>query len=323
MRNIPAPPRQSAALQPPPRVPMFEGSLVALVTPMFEDGSLDLASWDQLMDLHLRSGTAGVVVGGSTGESVTLAEVEQDALLARARRKAGGRMAVIAGIGGSSTTGVVARAHQLGATSADALLLVTPAYSRPTQEGLYRHLHAVADAARVPVLLYNVPSRTGVDLLPATVARLASHARIVGIKEAAGDPGRIRALLAELPRDFAVLSGDDATSCSAVLAGAHGVISVTANLLPAALAAVMDAARRGDAVTAQGLDAHLQPLHRALGLEPNPIPVKWAMAEAGLINAGIRMPLTWLSAAAQPELRSAWQGATAALGAITTEARRA
>ena len=294
---------------------MFTGSLVALVTPMFEDGSLDLGAWDQLIDLQMRSGSAGIVVGGSTGESVALNEVEQDALLARARRRAAGRMPVIAGVGGSSTATVVARVRKLAAAAPDALLAVTPACSRPTQEGLYRHLHAVAEASSVPVLLYNVPGRTAVDLLPATVARLAAHPRIVGIKEAVGDVERIRALLAVVPREFAVLSGDDATACAAVLTGAHGVISVTANVLPAAVAGVMAAALRGERELALRLDADLQPLHEALGLEPNPIPIKWAMAESRLIGPGIRLPLTWLSSGAQPQLRGALRAAAAAAAA--------
>lgn len=295
---------------------MFTGSLVALVTPMFEDGSLDLGTWDQLIDLQLRSGSAGIVVGGSTGESVALTEVEQDALLARARRRAAARMPVIAGVGGSSTAAVVTRVRKLAAAAPDALLAVTPAYSRPTQEGLYRHLHAVAEASSVPVLLYNVPGRTAVDLQPATVARLAAHPRIVGIKEAVGDLERIRALLAAVPDGFAVLSGDDATACAAVLAGAHGVISVTANVLPAAVAGVMAAARRGERELALRLDADLQSLHEALGLEPNPIPIKWAMAEARLIGPGIRLPLTWLSLDLQPQLRGALRSASAASAAV-------
>jgi 4-hydroxy-tetrahydrodipicolinate synthase len=300
---------------------MFTGSLVALVTPMSEDGALDLEAWDRLIDLQLRSGTSGVVVGGSTGESVALAEGEQDDLLARARRIAAGRMAIIAGVGGSSTLAVAARARALAATAADALLAVTPAYNRPTQEGLYRHFIAIAEAATVPVLLYNVPTRTGVDLSPATVARLATHPRIVGIKEAVGDIARVRELLAVVPAGFVVLSGDDPTACAAVLAGAHGVISVTANVLPEAVAAVISAALRGEREAALQLDAGLQGLHRALGIEPNPIPIKWAMADAKLINAGIRLPLTWLGAASQPQLRTALRLARAA--AAGTQARSA
>ncbi len=284
---------------------MFSGSLVALVTPMHEDGAVDFAAWDRLLDLHLRSGTAAVVVAGSTGESVTLTDAEQSALLAQAWKRCAGRMAVIAGVGGSSTGAVVQRVSSLDGAKVDALLVVTPAYNRPTQEGLYRHFAAVAGAAAAPVLLYNVPGRTGVDLLPVTVARLAELRAIVGIKEAVGDLDRVRELLAVVPREFAVLSGDDPTACDAVLIGARGVISVTANVRPAEVAAVMAAAGRGDQSGAHALDARLTSLHRELSLEPNPIPVKWALAEMKLINPGIRLPLTWLSAAAQSRVRSA------------------
>ena len=300
---------------------MFSGSLVALVTPMLDDGALDMPAWDRLLDLHLSSGTAGVVVGGSTGESVALSEVEQDLLLARARRRAAGRMAVIAGVGGSSTAAVAARVRGLAAAAPDALLVVTPAYNRPTQDGLYRHFATLAAAAPAPVLLYNVPARTAVDLLPATVASLAAHPRIVGIKEAAGDLVRVRELLTLVPRGFAVLSGDDPTACEAVLAGARGVISVTANVVPAAVAAVMAAALRGERELALRLDADLQPLHQALSLEANPIPVKWALAEMKMINPGIRLPLTWLSAAAQPQLRHALR--TAQAESVALQARSA
>ena len=284
---------------------MFSGSLVALVTPMLEDGALDGAAWDRLLALHLAAGTTAVVVGGSTGESATLSEAELEDLLARARQRCAGRMGVIAGLGGSRTDAVAARARSLSATKIDALLVATPAYNRPTQEGLYRHFAAIAAAATVPVLLYNVPARTAVDLLPATVARLAELPRIVGIKEAAGEAARIRELLRAVPASFKVLSGDDASACEAVLAGAHGVISVTANVRPVEMAAVMGAALRGEAEQARRLDMGLAALHRELSLEPNPIPVKWALAEMNLIHPGIRLPLTWLSAAAQPRVRSA------------------
>ena len=291
---------------------MFSGSLVAIVTPMLEDGAIDMDAWDRLIDLHLRSGTAGVVVGGSTGESVTLTDAELAALLARARRHIGGRMALIAGVGGSSTAKVAERVRGLESAGLAALLVVTPAYNRPTQEGLYRHFAAIAAVAAVPILLYNVPSRTAVDLLPATVARLAELPRLAGIKEAVGDISRIRELLGVAPAGFSVLSGDDATACEAVLAGAHGVISVTANILPEALAAVVGAALRGDRALAEQLNGPLLALHRELSLESNPIPVKWALADMKMINPGIRLPLTWLSSAAQPRVRAALRAAQSA-----------
>jgi 4-hydroxy-tetrahydrodipicolinate synthase len=291
---------------------MFSGSLVAIVTPMLEDGALDLEAWDRLLDLHLKSGTSGVIVGGSTGESVTLTDGDQDALLAHARHRIAGRMKMIAGVGGSSTAAVIERVRALAGAQLDALLVVTPAYNRPTQEGLYRHFAAIAAAAPAPVLLYNVPGRTGVDLLPATVARLAELPRIAGIKEAVGDAARVRELLGAVPAGFDVLSGDDATACAAVLAGARGVISVTANVVPAAMAAMMDAALRGERELAAQIDASLASLHRELSIESNPIPVKWALGEMNMIKPGIRMPLTWLSAGAQPLVRAALRTAQAA-----------
>ena len=294
---------------------MFSGSLVAIVTPMQGDGVIDHEAWDRLLDLHLQAGTSGIVVGGSTGESVTLKQEELDELLARARARVGRRLAVIAGVGGSSTAAVAARVRRFDGAGLDGLLVVTPAYNRPTQEGLYQHFAAIAAAAPAPVLLYNVPSRTAVDLLPATVARLAELPGIVGIKEAVGDVERIRALLAVLPRGCAVLSGDDATACEAVLAGAHGVISVTANVVPEAVAAVMAAALQGDGPEALRRDSALASLHRELSIESNPIPVKWALADMRMIDPGIRLPLTWLSAAAQPQVRAALQTAQAAGGA--------
>ncbi len=290
---------------------MFSGSLVAIVTPMLEDGAIDMDAWDRLIELHLHSGTAGVVVGGSTGESVTLTDDEQTALLARARQLIGARMALIAGVGGSSTALVAARVRELSRAGPDALLVATPAYNRPTQEGLYRHFAAAAAAATAPVILYNVPARTAVDLLPATVARLAELPRVAGIKEAVGDMARVRELLELAPAGFSVLSGDDATACEAVLAGAHGVISVTANVVPAAVAAVMGAALRADRTLAEQFDRPLASLHRELSLESNPIPVKWVLADMKMINPGIRLPLTWLSASAQPRVRAALRAAHA------------
>jgi len=288
---------------------MFSGSLVALVTPMKGDGAIDFAAWDRLLDLHLASGTSGLVVGGSTGESVTLGEAELLQLLARARSRLHGRLPLIAGVGGSSTAAVATRVRSMAASGVDGLLVATPAYNRPTQEGLYLHFAAIASAASAPVLLYNVPGRTGVDLLPATVARLAELPAVAGIKEAVGDMTRIRELLQLLPERCSLLSGDDATAREAVLAGARGVISVTANVVPAAMAALVSAAARGERALAARLDAPLAALHRDLGAESNPIPVKWALAEMGLIEAGIRLPLTWLSESAQPRVRAALRAA--------------
>jgi 4-hydroxy-tetrahydrodipicolinate synthase len=276
---------------------MFSGSLVAIITPMKSDGSLDFAAWDRLLELHAESGTGGIVVGGTTGESPTVTEPEQFELLKRARARLAGRVPLIAGLGGSSTAHTVERVRRLGEAPVDGLLIVTPAYNKPTQEGLYQHYSALARAASAPIILYNVPARTCVDLQPETVARLAKLPGIVAVKEALGTVERIRELCATLPRDFAVLSGDDATARESVLVGARGVISVTANLFPRAMADMIGAALRGDAALAARLDAPLTPLHQALFVEANPIPVKWAATELGLIAEGIRLPLTWLSEA--------------------------
>jgi 4-hydroxy-tetrahydrodipicolinate synthase len=274
---------------------MFSGSLVAIVTPMRPDGSLDFAAWSRLLDFHLANATSGIVVGGTTGESATLEEAEIFELAQRACDQLGQRVPVIAGAGSSSTAATIARVKRLSQLPIAALLVVTPAYNRPTQEGLYRHYAAVAEAARVPVVPYNVPSRTAVDMLPATVARLAQLSGIVGIKEAVAQIARVRELLDSCGPDFVVLSGDDATAREAMLTGARGVISVTANVVPRAMADLTAAAARGECVAAEKLDAPLRGLHRDLFIEANPIPVKWVLARMGLIGPGIRLPLTELA----------------------------
>jgi 4-hydroxy-tetrahydrodipicolinate synthase len=289
---------------------------------MHSDGSIDWAAWERLLELHAESGTAGVVVGGSTGESVTLTEGELLALLERARPKLQGRAALIAAVGGSSTAATVERVHRVCAAGVDGLLVVTPSYNRPTQEGLYRHFEAVAAASSVPVVLYNVPARTGADVLPTTVARLARLPRIVGIKEAAPGLERIRELLAttrpealgdttlrDSDQAFSVLSGDDLLAVDAMLLGARGVISVTANIVPKAMAQLCAAALRGDAMAAGRINGSLAALHAAMFVESNPIPVKWALAELGLIEAGIRLPLTPLSESLHATVRAALEPA--------------
>ena len=284
---------------------MFTGSLVAIVTPMRSDGAIDTAAWDRLLDLHLASGTTGVIVGGTTGESPTVTEAELHQLLQRARVRLAGRVALLAGVGGSSTAEVVERTRRLSAVSLDGVLAVTPAYNRPTQEGLIQHFSAIARVAPAPVMLYNVPGRTAVDMLPGTVARLAKLAGIVAVKEALGTVERIRELCATVPAGFEVLSGDDATARESLLAGAHGVVSVSANVVPRAMSAMITAALRGDAAVAAHLDAPLTKLHQALFAEANPIPVKWALADMGLIGDGIRLPLTWLSEGHRARVRAA------------------
>jgi 4-hydroxy-tetrahydrodipicolinate synthase len=274
---------------------MFSGSLVAIVTPMRPDGTLDFAAWRRLLDFHLDNGTNGIVVGGTTGESVALEDGEIFELAQQACLHVGKRMPVLAGAGTSGTAATLARVRLLSRLPLDALLVVTPAYNRPTQEGLYRHFAAVTDSTALPVVLYNVPSRTAVDLLPATVARLAQLSRIVGIKEAVAQISRVRELLDSAPEEFVVLSGDDATSREAMLAGAQGVISVTANIVPRAMADLAAAAGEGERVAAERLDASLLGLHRDLFIEANPIPAKWLLARMGLIDTGIRLPLTELA----------------------------
>jgi 4-hydroxy-tetrahydrodipicolinate synthase len=284
---------------------MFEGSIPALVTPMREDGGVDLDAWDRLLDFHVREGTDGVVVGGTTGESPTLERTELETLVSRAKSRLGGRIPVIAGSGSNSTAHSVALSVAAQDAGADGLLLVTPYYNRPTQEGLFRHFTAIADAVRIPVVLYNVPGRTACDLLPETIARLSGHPRIVAVKEATGDVARGMAVLGQVRSGFVVLSGDDPTAAALMRIGARGVISVTANVAPRAMHEMCVAARSGRHEAAAEANERLMPLHRALFVEPNPIPVKWAVHRLGLIGPGIRLPLTPLSASLEPQVLAA------------------
>jgi 4-hydroxy-tetrahydrodipicolinate synthase len=284
---------------------MFSGSLVAIVTPMRPDGAVDFGAWERLVEWHVASGTGGIVVGGSTGESATLSESELFELTKRAYAQARKRVQIIAGAGTSSTASTVERSRRLCELPIDGLLVVTPAYNRPTQEGLYQHFAAVSRAVRVPVIMYNVPSRTAVDMLPATVQRLAQLPGIVAVKEAVPEQERVRELVAISPKDFAILSGDDATARRSILTGAKGVISVTGNVAPRAMSDMVAAATRGDAAEAEQLDQPIAALHRDLFLETNPIPSKWALARMGLIESGIRLPLTELSAQYQPAVLAA------------------
>jgi 4-hydroxy-tetrahydrodipicolinate synthase len=288
---------------------MFEGSIPALVTPMREDGGVDLDAWDRLLDFHAREGTDGVVVGGTTGESPTLERVELEALVSRAKARLSGRMPVIAGSGSNSTAHSVALSLAAQQAGADGLLIVTPYYNRPTQEGLVRHFTAIADAVDIPVVLYNVPGRTACDMLPDTIARLSRHPRIVAVKEATGDVTRGVAVLGQARRGFVVLSGDDPTAAALMRVGARGVISVTANVAPRAMHQMCAAAIAGRHDEAAAANERLMPLHRALFLEPNPIPVKWAVRRLGLIGPGIRLPLTPLSAGLEPQVLAAMHAA--------------
>jgi 4-hydroxy-tetrahydrodipicolinate synthase len=292
---------------------MFSGSLVAVITPMRQDGTIDLAAWTGLVDFHASNGTSGLVVGGTTGESTALTDSELDEMTRLAVRHAAGRLRIIAGAGTSNTAATVARVARLSQLGIDGLLVVTPAYVRPTQEGLFRHYEAVAAASCVPVILYNVPSRTAVDLMPATVARLAALPRIVAIKEAVDSMDRVRELVRVAPAGFTVLSGDDATARDAIALGARGVVSVTANVAPRQVADVIAAALAGDARRAAELDARLAGLHQALFIEPNPIPAKWIALKLGLAPAGIRLPLTPLEPGHEAALRRAMMAAGVAL----------
>jgi 4-hydroxy-tetrahydrodipicolinate synthase len=275
---------------------MFAGSLVALVTPMQPDGSIDFDAWTRLIEFQLANGTAGIVVAGSTGESATVTDAELRELLLRARRVLDKRALLIANAGTSSTATSVERARWISELEVDALLVASPSYVRPTQQGLYLHFEAIAANSSVPVLLYNVPGRTAIDMLPATVARLSRLPRVVGIKEAVGDAARVRELVAECSADFEVLSGDDLTARDAMGVGAAGVISVTANVAPRAMADMVAAALLGDRAAATQIDQRLVALHRNLFVESNPIPVKWALARMGLMGGTLRLPLTELSA---------------------------
>jgi len=288
---------------------MYSGSIVAIVTPMSATGELDLVAWDALVDWHLAEGSDGIVVGGTTGESPTVTLAEQVELTRLAAARVRGRVPLIAGSGTNDTARSIERTRELAAAGADAVLVVTPYYNKPTQEGLFQHFSAIADDSSVPVILYNVPSRTGVDLLPETAERLAAHPRIVSLKEATGNLARLAELQARCGTELELLSGDDPIAAEAILAGARGVISVTANVVPRAMHELASVALRGDADQARALDARLQGLHRALFVESNPIPVKWAVARLGLTGDGIRLPLTPLSAAGQVTVREAMRAA--------------
>lgn len=288
---------------------MIQGSIVALVTPMEEDGALDAASLKKLVEFHIEQGTDGIVAVGTTGESATLDEDEHCQVIRWVVEQAAGRVPVIAGTGANSTTEAVSLTRCAKDAGADACLLVTPYYNKPTQEGLYLHHKAIAEAVDIPQILYNVPGRTACDMLPATVARLSRIPNIIGIKEATGDLGRLSEISRLAEAGFRLYSGDDATACEFCLRGGNGVISVTANIAPRLMHAMCAAAIAGDRPAATALDAKLAGLHRNLFVESNPIPVKWAVCEMGLIKKGIRLPLTWLSegcrAAVQGAMRQA------------------
>jgi len=274
---------------------MLTGSLVALVTPMGQDGRIDFDCLGRLVDWHIEAGTSALVIAGTTGESATLDKSEHARVIATAVELTDGRIPVIAGTGSNSTQQTIELSREVGRCAIAGYLMVTPYYNKPTQRGLYEHFRAIADAVDLPIMLYNVPGRTAVDMLPETVAELSGHPRIFGIKEATGDVSRVHRIIELCGPEFRLYSGDDATAREFMLAGGHGVVSVTSNVAPAAMAQMCAAALAGDAETAIGVDAALADLHRDLFIESNPIPVKWALERMGRIPGGIRLPLTRLS----------------------------
>jgi len=284
---------------------MFKGSLVAIVTPMHEDGRLDLESFRALIDFHVEQGTDGIVVVGTTGESPTVNYEEHHILISTAVKHTAGRIPVIAGTGANSTTEAIDLSSYAKDAGANASLSVVPYYNKPSQEGLYQHFRAVAEAVDIPQILYNVPSRTVADIANETVLRLSQIPNVVGIKDATGDMGRGFDLLSKSPQDFAVYSGDDASSLALLLLGGHGAISVTANVVPKLMHEMCVAAFAGDLITARVVNNKLLRLHWDLFVEANPIPVKWAVAQMGLIDTGLRLPLTQLSGQYHQVIRDA------------------
>ncbi len=284
---------------------MIQGSMVALVTPMTSDGQLDWDSLHNLVAWHLEKGSHGLVAVGTTGESSTLSVEEHLEVVRRVVKQVKGRIPVIAGTGANATDEAVTLTAAAKECGADACLLVTPYYNKPTQEGLFRHFEHIAKSVAIPQILYNVPGRTGVDMTAQTVIRLAAIPNIVGIKEATGDMARAGDIVEACGDDFAVISGDDFTAVELMLLGGKGSITVTGNVAPAQLARICDLAVAGEAKLARTLDKELLPVHQAMFLESNPIPVKWAAAEMGLISPGIRLPMTPLSEQFHSQVRSA------------------
>ncbi|NBA95833.1 4-hydroxy-tetrahydrodipicolinate synthase [Pseudomonas sp. R5(2019)] len=284
---------------------MITGSMVALVTPMDAQGNIDWDSLTKLVDFHLQNGTHAIVAVGTTGESATLDVEEHIAVIKHVVKQVAGKIPVIAGTGANSTREAVHLTKNAKEAGADACLLVTPYYNKPTQEGLYQHFKHIAEAVDIPQILYNVPGRTACDMLAETVIRLSTVKNIIGIKEATGDLERAKQILDGVSKEFVVLSGDDPTAVELILMGGKGNISVTANVAPREMADLCEAALKGDAETARAINEKLMPLHKDLFVEANPIPVKWALYDMGLMQEGIRLPLTWLSAKYHETVRNA------------------
>jgi len=288
---------------------MLKGSLVAIVTPMLPDGALDIPRLRTLIDFHIAQGTDGIVIVGTTGESPTVDFDEHCLLIRTTVEQVAGRVPVIAGTGANCTREAIELTQQAKEAGADSCLLVTPYYNKPTQEGLYQHYKAVAEAVDIPQILYNVPGRTGCDLSNDTTLRLAAIPNIIGIKDATGGIERGSDLLRRAPADFAIYSGDDASALALMLLGAHGVISVTANVAPKLMHELCEAAFVGELGRARDINNKLLPLHQKLFVEANPIPVKWVVEQLGLIQPGIRLPLTPLAPQHHETLRDAMRSA--------------
>ena len=284
---------------------MLKGSFVAIVTPMHDDGRVDHARFKSLIDFHVTEGTDGIVVVGTTGESPTVNFDEHKDLLRKAVEYAAGRVPIVAGTGANSTAEAIELTQSAKTAGATACLSVVPYYNKPSQEGLYRHFRAIAEAVDIPTILYNVPGRTVADLANETTLRLAQVPNIVGIKDATGNIERGTDLITRAPANFGIYSGDDASGLALMLLGGHGVISVTANVAPRLMHEMCVAALAGDAIRARAINARLLGLHQKLFVEANPIPVKWAAAQMGLIGAGIRLPLTPLAAQFHDTVREA------------------
>ena len=282
----------------------YKGSNVALITPMFVDGAVDYESLNNLIDFHIEAGTSSIVSVGTTGESATVGVKEHLKIIDHTIKYAAKRIPIIAGTGANSTSEAIELTQEAKNLGADACLLVTPYYNKPTQEGLYQHYKLIAESVDIDQILYNVPGRTAVDMLVETTVRLSEIPNIIGIKDATGDLSVIKELVSKCPKDFLLLTGDDATAVDFLLLGGHGGISVTANVTPKELQKVYLAAIAGNADLAKQADKDLQCLHKNLFIEANPIPVKWALHKMGLCHKGIRLPLLELSSAFKPVIEN-------------------
>jgi 4-hydroxy-tetrahydrodipicolinate synthase len=292
---------------------VFKGSLVALITPFDGNNQVDYPSLKGLIDFHVEAGSNGLVIAGTTGESATLSRSEHVDLIVRAVEIADGRLPIIAGTGSNSTAQTIDLSRAVDDSGIDAFLVVVPYYNKPMQEGIYQHFTAIADAVDKPIMLYNVPGRTVADMLPETVARLARHDNIFGVKEATGDIGRLRAIQDLVDDDFMLYSGDDFTLLPFIEEGGHGVVTVSGNVVPEQVARLCQLALAGHSVEAKALDDTLQALNKVLFIESNPIPVKWAVSQLGLMGANIRLPLTPFPSQYHEQMRAAMRLAGVAL----------